>query len=136
MAGKLITKRTDYAIRALVVMSRQEKGWVSVTDLARQLKLPYAAMRGIMQELARAGIVVSRRGAGGGFGLDKAASEIKVGDVMRIFQGRVQLTNCLVRGKLCREARTCLLRRKLRELEHIVVQQISSLSIAELAAES
>jgi len=53
---KLITKKTDYAARALRYIANAEKK-VSVTELAQKLMIPKPFLRGIFQELEKAGIV-------------------------------------------------------------------------------
>lgn len=129
---KLITRNTDYAVRALVYMAGKEKELVSATELVRTLKIPRQFLRGIMQKLGREGFVKSYKGAGGGFRLTKNPSSIYIKDVAWIFQGAFTLNECFLGGALCPNRATCALKKKIDSIEKHVAAEISSLTIAGL----
>ena len=88
-----ISARTDYAIRALLMLAEQAQGsrWpavpVSVDTLASRQALPRKFLEAILGDLRRAGIVVSRRGPNGGYALARPAAQISLGDVFRVVDG-------------------------------------------------
>ena len=78
-----VTQRLDYALRALVLLAAQPAGApVAAGQLADQLGLPRRVVEQQISELARAGIVLSRRGARGGCALARPADQITVRDVV------------------------------------------------------
>ena len=64
---KLITRDTDYALRALCFIAKHKKEIISVDRLAEESKIPRPFLRKILQKLNRAGILKSYKGQGGGF---------------------------------------------------------------------
>ena len=85
-----VSQRLDYALRALVMLAgRAPAGFASGGEIAARLGLPQRAVEQQLSELARAGLLESRRGAGGGHRLSRSASEISVADVVRVIEGNV-----------------------------------------------
>ena len=83
-----ISARADYAVRAVVALARQEDGSpMSADAVARDRDIPYRFLESILVDLRRAGVVVSRRGASGGYVLARPADVISVADVMRAVDG-------------------------------------------------
>lgn len=127
---KLITRDTDYALRALSFISRQKNEIVTVSELTRQLKIPGPFLRKILQLLNKKGVLKSLRGAGGGFLLGKPASKIFLTDLMEIFQGPIHLNECFFRKSLCSNTNTCLLRKKISSIEKYVISELRSVSVS------
>ena len=85
-----ISARTDYAVRAMLLLaqaSRDDTGPVSVERLAAAQDLPRKFLEAVVGDLRSAGLVESRRGAGGGYVLARPAGDIAVGDVFRAVSG-------------------------------------------------
>jgi Rrf2 family protein len=81
-----ISAKVDYGMRALLTLAARGEPTTS-EDLAREQGLPAKFLGSIMTDLRRAGLVVSQRGAEGGFRLGRAPKEIAVADVMRALDG-------------------------------------------------
>jgi len=88
---KLITRDTDYALRAVIFMAKGEKGVFSVAELSKELKMPRPFLRKLLQVLRKKGILGSRKGREGGFWLALPAGKIFLMDLWRIFQGGSRL---------------------------------------------
>ena len=58
---KLITRDTDYAVRALIFIIKQKKEVISVNKLINNLKLPRPFLRKILQVLNKKGILNSAK---------------------------------------------------------------------------
>ena len=74
---KLITRNTDYALRALCYISKN-KNIVTVNELVKKLKVPRSFMRKILQRLNKRRILVSFKGQGGGFKLRALPEKIRI----------------------------------------------------------
>ena len=75
-------------MRALLTLAAAPDGvLVKGEDLAAAQRLPQRFLENIMIQLRRAGIVVSQRGAEGGYGLSRPAEQINVADVLRAVEG-------------------------------------------------
>jgi Rrf2 family protein len=128
----LINRNTDYAIRAICFMAKDNKDRTSVRELAQELKIPRPFLRKILQRLNKKRILKSYKGKDGGFVLSGPLEKIFLIDLMRIFQGRLKLHECLFKRKICPNKETCSLGGKLAEIEKYVVSQLESISIASL----
>ncbi len=84
-----ITAKTEYAVRAMLQLAEAaEPGLpVSVDALAQAQGLPRKFLESILADLRRAELVISTKGARGGYRLARAASEIPVGAVFRAVDG-------------------------------------------------
>jgi Rrf2 family transcriptional regulator, cysteine metabolism repressor len=131
-----INRNTDYAVRALIYLAREKDGVVAVSQLAKAEKIPRPFLRRIMQVLCQNGLVVSRQGKRGGFSLKKKPTEISLGEIVRTFQGEVDISRCLFQKLVCRNHRNCSLRKKLQKIERIVVSELERTKIASLLTET
>lgn len=129
---KLITKDTDYAVKALSFMAEQKEKIISVSEVAKALRIPRAFLRKLLQILNRKGILKSYKGNSGGFSVAIPAEEIFLVDLIEIFQGPFKLNECLFKKRICPDVRACLLKQKLAEIEKYVVSQLESISIGSL----
>jgi Rrf2 family protein len=82
-----VTLKTEYALRALVALSRHAPGLVKAEVLVTEESLPRDFVQLILGELRRAGLVQTRRGSEGGYALAVPADRITVGQVVRIVDG-------------------------------------------------
>ncbi len=128
----LLTRHTDYAVRALMYMSGKHPGRVSSVDLDRDLRLPRPFMRKILQTLQKAGYLDSAKGKNGGFTLAQAPGRIHLTDLIVLFQGPVSMGDCLFRKKLCGCVQTCPLRHEIKGIEAMALARLKAVTIATL----
>jgi Rrf2 family protein len=85
-----ISAKADYAVRATVELaSLDAAGPVKGDRLAAAQDIPLNFLENILQELRRAGIVASQRGAEGGYWLARAADSVTIADVIRAVEGPI-----------------------------------------------
>ena len=128
----LLTRNTDYAVRALIHMAGKGPERVSATALERDLRLPRPFMRKILQTLQKAGYLTSVKGMNGGFALAMPAGRIRLVDLMALFQGPVSLGECLFKKKLCACVKTCPLRREIKQIETMALGHLRRVTVASL----
>ena len=128
----LITRNTDYAIRALCYIVKSNKDIVSVKELVEGLKMPRPFLRKVLQELNKKGILRSYKGKNGGFVLATRPEKIYIGKLIEIFQGPIKLQEHTFKKKICPEIKSCLLKKKIDVMEKYTISRLNSLSIASL----
>ena len=133
LSMKLLTRNTDYATRALVYLFAKKKEIISVSELVRELKAPRPFLRKILQQLNKRGILESFKGNQGGFKLNKDPGRIFLADLMRIFQGKIRLNECIFKKKICPNKSSCVLRQKICRIEDRVISELGSITIASLS---
>jgi Rrf2 family protein len=126
---KLITRDTDYAIRALCFIAGLKKEIVSVSELVKELKIPRPFLRKILQILNKKGILKSYKGKGGGFLLSVSANKIFLLDLIEIFQGPLRINECLLKKIKCPNIKNCVFRKKITEIEKYVIKELKPITI-------
>lgn len=85
-----ISARAEYAIRAMLMLAEahaEGTAAMPAQELAQRQELPAKFLEVILGQLRRGGLVVSRRGAAGGYRLASPAQEITIGAVIRTVEG-------------------------------------------------
>ncbi|MGD9402409.1 MAG: Rrf2 family transcriptional regulator [bacterium] len=129
---KLLTKDTDYAVRAIVHLARNPDGYQSSREIAKAEGIPLQFLRAILQRLTKEGLIVSREGVRGGVKLKARPRDVRVSDIIRIFQGDIELSECMFRKKLCSNRSTCVLRARIKSIEEMVNREFEKVTIAKL----
>ena len=132
---KLITRDTDYALRAVCFIAKQNSKIVPVSRMIKELKMPGPFLRKILQVLNRKGILKSHKGQGGGFSLGIPTEKIYLVKLAEIFQGPLKLNDCIFKRKPCPSVKVCALSAKLERIEEIVKKELSLITIASLMKE-
>lgn len=84
----MISSRCHYALNAVLELAKREgAGLATIAQIARARKIPARFLEAILVQLKQNGIAQSVRGKEGGYALARPASNITVGDVIRIFEG-------------------------------------------------
>ncbi|MDD4900456.1 MAG: Rrf2 family transcriptional regulator [Candidatus Omnitrophica bacterium] len=132
---KLITRDTDYAMRALIFLAQQKNRVISVSELVRELKTPRPFSRKILQQLNKAKILRSFKGNHGGFILAKKPKEIFLVDLIRVFQGPLELNECIFKKKICPNRNCCVLRNRISRIENKVLAELGAITVGSLLKE-
>ena len=83
-----ISAKSDYAVRAMLVLATAEGDRpVRGETLAGAQQIPVKFLENILMDLRRAGLVVSQRGAEGGYRLSRPAGAITIAEVIRAVDG-------------------------------------------------
>ena len=129
-----LTSSTDYGLRMLMRMASAPERSFSTAELADEFQLSRNNLTKIMQRLARAGIVATRRGGGGGAVLAKPARHIRLGDVVRQLEEGQPLVECFAReGSTCSILGRCRLKLRLRAAEAAFLADLDRSTLADIA---
>jgi Rrf2 family protein len=84
-----VSAKVDYAVRAAVALAHAEAedGPMKGERIATAQSIPLKFLENILGDMRRAGLVLSQRGADGGYRLALPAAEISVADVIRAVEG-------------------------------------------------
>ncbi len=82
----MISRTTEYALRAVVFLARNEAEPSTAQRVAAGTGVPATYMSKILLDLGRAGLVRARRGVGGGFGLAVEPHRLAMLDVVKVFE--------------------------------------------------
>ena len=77
----LLTKKSEYALLSLLSISKHKEP-INVDILSKELQISKSFLAKIMQNLAKANLVVSHRGVNGGFVLNKPIEELTILEIV------------------------------------------------------
>jgi Rrf2 family iron-sulfur cluster assembly transcriptional regulator len=101
-----LTMRADYAIRAMLALTRAG-GLLSSRKIAEEMKIPPRFLPQIMGDLSRAGLVEAHPGRAGGYVLGKDPSKVTLLQVIEAIEGDPHRQICVMRGTPCGENGEC-----------------------------
>ena len=96
-----LTKRSDYAIRAMLALTSAGGGLLSSRKIAEEMKIPPRFLPQIMGDLTRAGLVDAHPGRAGGYKLAKPANTVTLLTVIEAVEGDPHRQICVMRGTAC-----------------------------------
>lgn len=135
----MITKKSKYALKALSELTRQysKQNPILISDLAEKGRIPKKFLEGILLELKNNGILVSKKGKGGGYILAKNPNLISVGNIIRILEGTLSPLPCLSqrsykRCEECVDETTCSIRSIMKEVREATVSILDGTTLQEM----
>ena len=131
-----VSKRTDYALRALFTLVEHEGGApIPIRELARRNDAPKRFLEQIMLALKSQGWVESSAGIRGGYFLAKSPAKITMGEVVRHFDGILAPIDCVsVTGyQRCSQESVCRFRRVFFDARNYVANLMDRATLAEVA---
>ncbi len=136
-----LTAKEQYGLRALVELAqRYGCGPVALSEIAQVQGLSLGYLEQVAAILRRAGLLISRRGAAGGYALTRPPGEITVGDVVRVLDGGIRLLPCLEEGSTggaaCLCAADCTRQAAWGRLQSRLEVALGQVTLADLAAET
>lgn len=129
-----ITKQTDYGILLLAQFVEIPAGEVlSAKDLALRTGVPQPTVAKTLKLLAQRDILVSHRGAGGGFELGRPAAELPLVDVIAALEGPIAMTECAeALDGVCSFEASCRVRVNWRRINQVVFEALAGITLAEM----
>lgn len=102
-----LTRRADYAIRAMVALASSDDEVLSGPRIAAAMDIPPRFVGQVMGPLVKGGLVDARTGRSGGYRLTRPAETITILSVIEACEDQVRRFHCVLRGGPCAENGTC-----------------------------
>jgi Rrf2 family protein len=132
---KLSTKST-YGLRALIDLAvYSEEEIVSISSIATRENISLSYLEQLVAKLKKAGLVVSIRGAGGGYQLAREASEISVGDILRALEGNLEAVKCPGLSNSCEEADMCVTKFVWGKINNAITVAVDEITLEQIVNE-
>jgi Rrf2 family protein len=129
-----ITRQADYAIRAVLYLSKLESGQrASTSQVAEEQKIPPSFLAKIISQLSIAGLLHTSRGARGGVMLAKQPADITLLDVVEAIDGPITLNECAGEEGMCAFGDDCPLHSVWCEAQQDLVGRLGGTNFAQFA---
>ena len=125
-----LSKLADYAVVVLVRLSHADVVQTS-PGIAAAIGLPEPTVAKVLKAMGAHGLVVSQRGARGGYRLGRHLSAIPVADVIEAIDGRIALTAC-VEGGDCDSSCQCPMRGRWDPVNSAIRMALSTITLADM----
>jgi Rrf2 family protein len=104
-----LTRRGDYAVRAMLALAEADAGnrRLSAAAIGERMRIPASYVAQVMAGLSRAGMARAARGRYGGYRLARPAADISLLDVVTAAERSGGPRSCVLRGSPCADEGTC-----------------------------
>jgi len=129
-----LSRLADYGVVLACHMASKAEACHNAFDLAAATGLPAPTVSKLLAAMARAGVLVSHRGAKGGYRLARSALEITAADIVCAVDGPIALTVCIEHGAgACDVESLCPTRSGWRRINDAIRDAMTGVTLAELA---
>jgi len=134
----MLSMRAKYALKALMFLARhKDQGPVLIGEIAEKQKLPRKFLEQILLDLKNQGVLKSRQGKTGGYFLAKPPAEIRVGGIVRAFNGPLALVPCVSvtafeKCQECLDFSTCGVRRVMKKVRDVTADILDGTTLEAL----
>ncbi len=131
-----LTRGADYGTLGILYLARQSPDRiVLISEIAEAEGVPETYLAKIFQDLAKAGLVRSHRGARGGFTLARSPNDITLRQIIEAIEGPVALNRCLDPREGCANSATCPVHTALAKAQQSMLSSLEGVTLYALAQE-
>ncbi len=133
----MLTQKAKYALKAMIHLAACHDGKpVLIADLAEVERLPKKFLERILLDLKTHGLLVSRKGKGGGYMLARPANQISLGEIIRRMDGPLAPVPCVSKMAYrkcpdCRDERTCVVKPIMKEVRDSIAYVLDGTTLAD-----
>lgn len=130
-----LTRYSDYSLRVLIYLAVRPDHLATIEEIAQAYEISKTHLMKVVHQMGRAGFLETVRGRGGGFRLGRAPEDIRVGDVIRYTEDKMDLVECFdPETSHCRIEPVCGLRGVFEEALDAFLKALDSYTLADLVA--
>ena len=131
----MVSTRGRYALRLMVDLAlHAQEGYIPLTDVAERQGISEKYLENIVSSLSKNGYVTAARGKGGGYKLNRPASEYSVAEILDVCEGSMAPVSCLEdEVNQCENAEDCPTLAMWTNLYKMTQEYFSGISVEDLA---
>lgn len=132
----MLSVTVQHALRALSLLAGLPEGaFLLGRDLAQRANIPANYLSKILWTLGGAGFIDATRGSGGGYRLQRPPREIRLADIVSLFDHNRSARACLLDNlRQCSEAEACSAHRAWDEVGSAMTRFLETTTLADIAA--
>ena len=136
-----LSKRGEYGLRAMINLASHSptpdpQAVVQIKEIAERQHIPAKFLEQILLSLKNAGLLHSRMGIGGGYYLARPASQITLGNIVRILDGPLAPVRCVSQMAYepcgCPDEETCGLRLVMLDVRNAIAERLDNTTLADV----
>jgi FeS assembly SUF system regulator len=127
-----MSKLTDYGTLVLSQLALSGRTPASAVLVASHTRIAVPTVSKLLKALTRSGLVVSTRGAHGGYALARPAEEISAAEIIDALEGPVAITECSANGSTCDLESFCRVGRAWQRINLSIREALEHVTLADL----
>lgn len=134
----MISKKTKYALKALIYLAQEyDKGPILIADLARDEMIPKKFLELILLSLKNNGLLLSKKGKGGGYYLGKSPRKVTMGQIIRLMEGPLAPVPCVSESAYekceeCENENTCGIKMVMKDVRDSMAKILDNTTLADV----
>lgn len=127
-----ISKLTDYSTVVMAYLAQFPEKMHNAKDITTQTHIALPTVSKILKALTKSGLLLSHRGAHGGYSLANEAIKITIADIITAMEGKPGLTECSHNNTLCALQPTCAISGNWQTISSIVYKTLEKISLQDM----
>lgn len=128
-----LSTRSRYGLRMLLdIALNNGSGPVRIDDISKRRGLSVKYLEKLIRPLKKAGYVRSKRGPKGGYTLTSEPTNITVGEIVRLLEGDLTLTECVNDPSVCSISSECVTRKVWADVTESMLCKLDAITLDDL----
>lgn len=122
----------DYGTIVLTTMAKEPERTQSVVDIVLLTGLPVPSVGKLLKLFIRAGLVLSLRGAKGGYKLSRSPAEISTAQILQSIDGPIGVTECSAHPGSCQHEAGCQMRANWQIVNRAMLEALEQITLKQM----
>lgn len=131
-----ISSRGRHAVRIMVDIATNNEDYVSIAGISERLNITNKYLEQIISKLSKAKLVLSQRGAQGGYKLARTPEQISIAEILTATGDMPELAPCLKEHRVCPAKAKCTTIGVWETLSAIIFDYLDKVSLKNLIEKS
>ena len=137
----MLSQKAKYALQAVLILAEAwDNESLQIADIAERRRLPKRFLEQILLDLKHNGLVISRRGKNGGYGLIRPPGKITFAQVVRVIDGPIAPLPCLSTIAYqacddCEDEAACAIRRVFARVHAATLDVLENTTLADAVSQ-
>jgi len=125
-------KLTDYGIVLMSHLASQTYQQHSAHTLSDAVNVPLPTVRKVLKALSQSGLLISERGAQGGYNLSRNPKKISIAEIIAAIEGPIALTECVSDESHCEQESHCSVQTNWTRINNAVFHALDEVKLADM----
>jgi FeS assembly SUF system regulator len=127
-----MSKLADYGTVILTTLLQRPEQTQSAAEIAAAIRVPVTTVSKILKIMTREGLVMSLRGAKGGYTLARPPDQISMAEIIEVMDGPIGMTECSITPGLCHQEVGCPVRANWQRVNQIVLRALQQVTLDQM----
>lgn len=125
-------KLTDYGIVLMSYLASRTYQQHSAHTLSDAVSMPLPTVRKVLKSLSSSGLLISERGAQGGYNLSRSPKKISIAEIIAAIEGPIALTECVSEDSHCEQEAHCDVQTNWTRINNAVFHALDDVKLSDM----